>query len=354
MIERDISNDLQAIVVNAKADKMQLLLQGGGSKRFYGTKLQGEAIDLTGHQGIVNYQPSELVVTARAGTSIRELQAVLAEQGQMLAFEPAEFEGKATLGGAIAWGLSGPRRPFTGSARDFVLGCRLINGKAEITQFGGEVIKNVAGYDISRLMVGAMGTLGILLDISLKVLPLPEIEETVCFDLDEAAALEKMQSLSALCLPLSGLCYEQSRLYVRLSGSENTVRAAVIKLGGELLSNSQKFWTDIREYQNSFFQQQGELWRFSVPPASPVSAIPGQVFYDWGGALRWLKTDADAETLFDRADKLGGHATLFRSDNNILPRFHPLPSALMQLQYRIKQAFDPDDLFNPCRLYQVW
>ena len=229
---------LQQAVRGALASKTSLNITAGNSKAFLGRVACGQDLCINEHRGIIHYQPTELVITARAGTLLSEIEQTLAEQGQMLAFEPPYFADTATLGGAVACGLSGARRPFAGSVRDFVLGCKIINGKAEVLSFGGEVMKNVAGYDVSRLMAGAMGSLGILLEISLKVLPKPPIEQTVCFELSPTEAINKMAQLSVQCLPVSGLSHDGRRLYIRLSGPETAVRASAKKIGGELLAET--------------------------------------------------------------------------------------------------------------------
>lgn len=349
----DQTETLQQAVRRALDARTPLAIAGGLSKTFYGRTITGEPLSTAGHYGIINYQPSELVLTARSGTRLIDIERTLAEQGQMLAFEPPQFADSDTLGGVIACGLSGSRRPYTGSARDFVLGCRIINGNAEVLSFGGEVIKNVAGYDVSRLMAGAQGTLGVLLDISLKVLPLPAAEASVCFELDTRAALDKMTSLAAQCLPLSGLAYDGRVLRVRLSGYEPAVAATARKLGGEIESGN-RFWQSLNRHEHRFFAGATPLWRISVPPATPVLAISGDWLYDWGGGLRWLRTDAPAATVFELAAQAHGHATLFRYGDRNGERFQPLADKLRQLNHAVKQALDPAGLFNRQRMYRDW
>lgn len=345
---------LQQAVRHAVDTKTPVNITGGNSKAFLGRESDGVPLSTCAHQGIVNYHPSELIITARAGTLLSAMEQTLAEHGQMLAFEPPYFADTATLGGTIACGLSGPRRPFTGSARDFVLGCKLINGKAEIVSFGGEVIKNVAGYDVARLMAGAMGTLGVLLEVSLKVLPLPVLELTSCFELKSSDAICKMAALASQSLPVSGLSYDGRILYVRLSGSEKAVEAAADKIGGDAAIADRSFWRQLNEQHLDFFQEDMNLWRIVVPPATAQLDLAGTWFYDWGGGLRWLQSDEPAQRIFAAAEKAQGHADLFKGKDRGGDVFQPLTGRLQQLNRNIKRAFDPADIFNPYRLYRDW
>ena len=343
--DNDISSQLAEAVKNAAAAHARLAILGSGSKRFYTGPTEGEPLDVSGHRGIVYYESTELVLTARAGTPLTNIETTLAEKGQMLGFEPPHFGQQATLGGAIACGFSGPRRPYAGAARDFVLGTRIINGKGEILKFGGQVIKNVAGYDVSRLMVGAFGTLGVLLDVSLKVLPKPAKEITLCFTLPADKAIETMNSWAGRPLPLSAACHIGDTLYTRLSGTESGVRAAHAKLGGEVFEKGEEFWRDLREHRHSFFNAPVPLWRLSVPPASAPINLPGRWLTDWGGAQRWLMTDVSADTVHAAAARLEGHATLFRNGATV-PAMAPLPAGHAGLQQRLMQAFDPVGILN--------
>lgn len=345
---------LQNAVRQAIADDTPLKITGGSSKAFYGNPVTGLELSTLGYNGIVSYHPSELVLTAKAGTSLLEIKTLLAENGQMLAFEPPHFADSATLGGAVACGLSGNRRPFCGSVRDFVLGCKIINGNGEILRFGGEVMKNVAGYDVSRLMVGAMGELGLILEVSLKVLPRPAMEQTLLLELELDQATDKMIALSSTSLPLSGLAWHDSILSVRLSGTEKSVNTASAQIGGQKIDDN-TYWLDLNEQKLDFFQKQGNLWRLSVPPASNTTELEGESFYDWGGAQRWLKSEMDEKTIFKAATDLQGHATLFRSENHHGDRFTPLSGRLLTLQKKLKLTFDPHSIFNqrktvPCSL----
>ena len=271
----------------------------------------------------------------------------------MLAFEPPHFGEGGTLGGAIACGSSGPRRPYAGSARDFVLGVMIINGKGEMLRFGGQVMKNVAGFDVSRLMTGSLGTLGILLEISLKILPQPEAEETRLFECSEVDAIARFNAWAGQSLPLSGAFFESGQLHLRLSGSAATLRAARARLGGESFSDSDGLWSRLRDQRHHFFDDASALWRLSVPAATAPLNLPGECLLDWGGAQRWLKSDASAATIRTAVDKEGGHATLFRGGDRHDDIFHPLPPAMMAVQQRIKTAFDPHGIFNPGRMYST-
>ncbi len=356
MIESDQTEALCARVLAALEQDAPLALQGSGSKSFLGLTGGGTPLDVSGHRGVVHYAPEELVLTVRTGTPLKEVEALLAERGQMLAFEPPHFGSGATIGGTFAAGLSGPRRAAAGSARDFVLGMRFINGRGEILRVGGEVIKNVAGYDLSRLMVGAFGTLGLMLDVSLKVLPQPRAELTLVHETrDVAQAIGKLCELAARPLPISASCLEEGRLSLRLSGAESAVEQAAQQLGGERLSEGAAFWRDLREQRLAFFDDTRPLWRVSLPPAtSPLSetlAANGDCLIEWGGAQRWLKTTAAPEAIYAAAGAAGGHATLYRNAPADAVRFQLLPTALMAIHKRLKAALDPKGIFNPGRMY---
>ncbi len=347
----DISEQLQKQVNQAAENNLQLCIRGGDTKYFYGNTPTGSPIDVAGHNGILTYEPTELVLTARAGTRLRDIEQTLAEQGQMLAFEPPHFGEAATLGGTIACNLSGPQRAYAGAARDFVLGCKLLNGKGEILHFGGEVMKNVAGYDVSRLMTGALGTLGILLEVSLKVLPKSEHEQTVALGTNELEAIDRMNAWARKPLPISATCYDGACLYVRLSGTEGTIKAAHKMIGGEEVPPSKIWWNKLKEQQHAFFSSK-PLWRLSLASNAPPLTLKGKWLYDWGGAQRWLVSDEPADRIRRAAEKAGGHATLYRGDRDNNDVFHPLPDGLMKLHRNLKQAFDPKGIFNPGRMYK--
>ena len=347
--DADITPTLREAVREAADSGQPLAIEAGGTKSFYGRAVAGNPLSVLGHRGIVSYEPTELVITVRAGTALETVESILAEESQFLAFEPPSFGRQATLGGAIASGLSGPRRPYVGSARDFVLGVRLVNGKSETLSFGGQVMKNVAGYDVSRLMTGAQGTLGILLEVSLKVLPIPPVETTLAFEMEASQALAASNRWAGQPLPLSGACHDGERLRVRLSGTENGVTAARAVMGGELTEEG--FWTRLRNHDLPFFEGDAPLWRVSVPPNAPLPDLPGAWLLDWGGAQRWLRSSADAADIRKQAEQARGHATLFRGARAGEEVFHPLPKPLARLHRRLKQAFDPHGVLNPGRMY---
>ena len=328
-----------------------LRIQGSGSKAFYGRSTQGSVLDVRPYSGIVSYEPTELVLTARAGTPLAEIEAALAAKRQMLPFEPPHFGNSATLGGCIAAGLSGPRRAYAGSARDFVLGVRMLDGSGEDLHFGGQVMKNVAGYDISRLMTGSLGTLGLLLEVSLKVLPVPARELTLRFNLSEAEALDKINRWAAQPLSLSATCYHAGQLTVRLSGAVAAMNSVRQKLGGDEIKDADIFWRAVREQQHDFFKAAKILWRLSLPSTAPAITLPGQQLIEWGGAQRWLASEASADTIRQTVIAMGGHATLFRSATPDDHPFQPLAAPLMEIHKRLKQRFDPHQIFNPGRLY---
>jgi glycolate oxidase FAD binding subunit len=342
----DLSQQLAEQVRAAYGAREPLAIEGGASKRFYTGDPRGTALAVTGHRGIVTHEPTELVITARAGTPLAEVEATLAAKGQMLPFEPPHFGESATLGGTIACGLSGPRRPYAGSARDFVLGTTIVNGKGEVLRFGGQVMKNVAGYDISRLMVGSLGTLGVILDVSLKVLPKPVCEVTLTYALSAAEAIRQINAWARQPVPLSAGYHHEGTLYIRLSGSEKGVRAAQSKLGGDALAEGDIFWRDLREHRLAFFQSGKPLWRLSLPPATAPLDLPGACLIDWGGAQRWLVGDAPGATITDAARRVGGYAVPFRNGPGALAAFALLEPATRALAAEIRRAFDPHNLFG--------
>ena len=340
-------SELSERIREATAHKRALRIRGGGTKDFYAYKLEGEPLAVSGYRGVVDYEPSELVMTARAGTLLSEIEDALAAGGQMLACEPPYFGPDATLGGCVATGFSGPRRASAGSVRDFVLGTRVLSGAGEDLRFGGQVMKNVAGFDLSRLMAGSFGTLGVILEASLKVLPRPEQEVTLRFHMEEGKAIEAMNRWAAQPLPVSATCYTEGALTVRLSGSSLGVAAARNKIGGELVPEGVAFWRAVREQTLDSFR--GPLWRLSIKSTTPPLGLPGTQVIEWNGGLRWVATDAPAQQVFEAARKAGGHATRFRSnDGTPLMLLDP---AVLELHKRLKAALDPHGIFGTHRLH---
>jgi glycolate oxidase FAD binding subunit len=337
----------------AAADGRPLRIRGGGTKDFYGQSLEGEILDTRGYAGIVAYDPTELVVTVRGGTPLAELEAALAKKNQMLPFEPPHFGADATVGGAVAAGLAGPRRAAAGAVRDFVLGVRLLDGRGQDLSFGGQVMKNVAGYDVSRVMAGALGTLGLIAEVSLKVLPVPVAEATLRFEMPEDKAIEATNRWAGRPLPISATAYADGDLALRLSGAAAAVRAAREKLGGAPVDadGAARFWSGIREQTDPFFAGAEPLWRLSVPSATPPLGLEGRTLVEWGGALRWLASNADARHVREAVGRAGGHATLFRRGDKSVGVFHPLAPSVGTIHRRLKAEFDPRGILNRGRMY---
>lgn len=349
----NVVQHLSETIREASAHKRPLCIRGGGTKDFYGAALHGRKLDSTEYRGIVSYEPTELVITARAGTPLAEVEAALEEKGQMLAFEPPHFGSTATVGGCVAAGLSGPRRPYAGALRDFLLGVRMLDGRGSDLRFGGQVMKNVAGYDVSRLMAGSMGTLGMLLEVSLKVLPRPGAVTTLRLDRSEAEAIGLMNDWAGKPLPVTATAWRDGDLGVRLAGAPAAVDAAARKIGGTVVepSRAERFWTGLREHTDPFYSGDEPLWRISINPTAAPLGLPGRQLIEWGGALRWLKRDAEPKTIRDAAAGAGGHSTLFRGGDRSSGAFQPLAPALMKLHVNLKRALDPAGILNPGRLY---
>lgn len=348
----------------AAAAGTALRIRGGGSKDFYGEPAAGELLDTQPLTGITSYEPSELVVTVRAGTPLAELEAVLAERGQCLPFEPPHFEGAATVGGMVAAGLSGPARASVGGVRDYVLGVTLLNGKAELLTFGGQVMKNVAGYDVSRLMCGALGTLGLITEVSLKVLPLAPAEATLKFEMGQAEALAQLNHWGGQPLPLNASCWVDDgklpTLYLRLRGAVAAVEAACRSLGGERQDNAVTApdWTLCRDQHLPWFQERGarDLWRLSVPQTAPALDLPEPPLIEWHGGLRWVRANPDEGLrLRELAAGVGGSAALFIAGAarplGTGSRFDTLKPPLDRIHRQLKQEFDPAGIFNRGRMY---
>jgi glycolate oxidase FAD binding subunit len=367
----------------ARAERRVLRIRGGGSKDFYGGPPSGEVLDVTPLAGISAYEPSELVVTVRGGTPLAELEAALAERGQCLPFEPPRFvpagpagagaavggapgSGTApgpaggTVGGMVAAGLAGPARISAGGVRDYVLGATLLDGRAELLTFGGQVMKNVAGYDVSRVLAGSMGTLGVICEVSLKVLPLPPATATVRLELDAATALRRVNDWAGQPLPLNASAWWDGMLVLRLSGAAAAVQAAVPAIGGELIEPqlAAAFWAGLRDHRDEFFvgaakavEHGAALWRLSVPATTPPLKLSGEQLLEWHGAQRWICTTAPAALLRETAAAAGGHAVLFRGRDKSAGAFAAPKAAAARIQRELQRAFDPDGIFDAGRLF---
>ena len=342
-----IVSELTERIRKAAAEKRPLRIRGGGTKDFYAYKLEGEPLDVAGYRGVVDYEPSELVLTARAGTPLAEIEGTLAKGGQMLACEPPYFGPNATLGGCVAAGLSGPRRASAGAVRDFVLGTRVLNGAGEDLRFGGQVMKNVAGFDVSRLMAGSFGTLGVITRGIAQGVAAPEEEVTLRFEMDEAKAIETMNRWAGQPLPISATCYADGALTRAVVRQPAGRRCRAARLGGDTVPDGPAFWRAVRE--QTLDGMRGTLWRLSVKPTTPPLGLPGAQVIEWNGSLRWIATDAPAEQVFEAARKAGGHATRFRGGNGTpIMRLDP---GVLGLHKRLKAALDPDGIFGPHRLH---
>ena len=354
---------LQALidrVLAARADKTTLDIRGGGTKAWYGEAPRGEPLDVRPLAGISSYEPTELVVTVRAGTPLAELEATLAEKGQCLPFEPPRFAAGGTVGGMVSAGLAGPGRATAGGVRDYVLGATLLNGRGEVLSFGGQVMKNVAGYDVSRMLAGSLGVLGVICEVSLKVLPQPPATRTLRFEMDQNTALKQLNEWGGQPLPLSASAWWEGTLVLRLSGAAAAVEAAQARLGGEAVEPQMAaaFWAGLRDHGDEFFagaakavERGAGLWRLSLPQTAPPLKLSGEQLIEWGGAQRWLCTSAPASQLRELTQSAGGHATLFRGADKAAGAFAPLKPPLDRIHRELKTAFDPDRIFNPGRLY---
>jgi len=374
----DVMSSIVERVRGAAATGTPLRIRGGGSKDFYGQTLTGEILDMTPFAGVISYEPSELVVTARAGTKLAELEALLAAQGQCLPFEPPHFQvngarSEATVGGMVAAGLSGPARASVGGVRDYMLGVQFLNGRAELLTFGGQVMKNVAGYDVSRLLVGAMGTLGVITEVSLKVLPVAPAEATLVFELSQSQALAQLHRWGAQPLPLNASCWvcddtdgrPRELLFVRLRGAVAAVESACTRMlgdaGGTRMDTTLAAadWQACRDLRLPFFTRGASgcvLWRLSVAQTTPMLELPWPQLVEWHGGLRWLWAPLDAAArLRDVAARAGGQATIFIAKNRDLTGaagiFSSLKPPLDVIQRRLKAEFDPVGIFNRGRLF---
>ena len=338
-------------VLNAIEQSQPLKIVGGNSKSFLGRATTGTLVNVSAYSGVISYEPTELYITARAGTLLSDINHILSENGQMLAFDPPNVTDKTTIGGVVATGLSGSRRPYSGSVRDYVLGIRCINGLGKNMSFGGQVMKNVAGYDLSRLMTGAFGTLGVILEVSLKVVPIPEIEITLCHSMTKAKALTTMQDLSVQAIPISACCYDGEVLYVRLSGNENSVKATSNKICLDKVEQGFNLWNELRDFKAPIFNSDINTWRLSVPTTANPDIGDESYLADWGGGLYWLNSERPAKEIFDLAQDAGGSAMLFRGTVQDQELFQPLSKGLFSLHKGLKKAFDPHGILNPGKMY---
>jgi glycolate oxidase FAD binding subunit len=341
--------ELRDHIVAANISKSPLHFRGAGTKDFYGESLRGEIVETRRHSGIVDYEPSELVITSRCGTPLSEIDRALDEHGQFLAFEAPRFGGDPTIGGVVAAGLAGPRRATSGSVRDFMLGANLMDASGTVLRFGGQVMKNVAGFDVSRLLCGSLGILGLITDVSLKVLPKPRAEKTLRFEMDAASALDKFNRWSAQPLPISATAWHEGHAYLRLSGAPSAVTSAHSSLGGETVDDvaASRWWNSLRDQTHDLFAS-APLWRLSLPSTAAFDA-PGIVLIEWAGAQRWLASDASAADIRAKAAHVGGTATLWRGER-VTTMFHPLAEANLMLHQHLKRQFDPNGIFNRGRL----
>ncbi|MEX2473774.1 glycolate oxidase subunit GlcE [Marinobacter sp.] len=351
-----MADNLQTLreqVLQARNAGHKLNIVGGGTKTFMGRTADPDATTLNvgEHTGIVDYHPVELVLTVRAGTPLSEIETTLAEEGQVLHFEPPHFGEHTTIGGTLACNLSGPGRPWAGSVRDQVLGVRLINGKGEHLRFGGQVMKNVAGYDVSRLQAGAMGTLGVMTEISMKVMPKPAATLTLVQDMAMDDVIHYMNSRAAEPKPITAACWIDGKVYLRLSGARSAVEATAQKWTGEVMENGEAFWRQIQDLQHDFFTGDDPLWRFSVGSTAANPTLDGPWLIDWAGSQRWYRGEADQKQLEALAKEAGGQVSLFRGGDREGEVMHHQPDALKGIQRRVKNSFDPDGIFNPGRLY---
>jgi glycolate oxidase FAD binding subunit len=347
-------------IVAASSRKTALDIRGGHTKAFYGGTAQGAALDVGELAGVTAYEPTELVVTALAGTPLSELEALLASRGQCLPFEPPRFGTAGTVGGMVAAGLAGPARASVGALRDYVLGVSVLNGAGETLTFGGQVMKNVAGYDVSRLFCGSMGILGVICEVSLKVMPIPPACATLSLEVDEAGALQRLNRWAAMPIPVSASAWYRGRLRVRLAGAAAAVDRVRQSLGGTEVDPeiAREWWRGMRDHRHAFFGltsadlQRGEcLWRLSVPDTVRPLSLPGEQLFEWGGAQRWLRTTAAASQIRTAVVERGGHATLVRAVDKSAGVFTAPAQPLMTIHKRLKQTFDPAGIFNPGRLY---
>jgi glycolate oxidase FAD binding subunit len=348
-VDADLSGALAGAVERAAEARTPLRIVGGDTKRWYGRQVGGEALSVAGHRGIVAYDPSELVVVARAGTPLAEIEAALAVNGQRLAFEPPRFGAASTIGGVVAAGLAGPRRPFGGAVRDCVLGVTVLDGRGQTLRFGGQVFKNVAGFDAFRLMAGALGSLGVVLEVSLRLTPAPRREAAIVLEKASTEARAWLTEVLRRPSPVSGAFHDGARLHLRLSGGEAGVEAAVRELGGE--AEDLGFWDEVRDFRHPTLNGETSLWRLALPQTAAIPDVGEVVAWDWAGAQVWLRTVASREAVWQAAARAGGHATRFRGAGAGEEVFQPLAPAVLAMHQRLKAALDPAGVLNPGRMY---
>jgi glycolate oxidase FAD binding subunit len=362
MIMQDSAHILQDQVTQAASGGNALVVCGGGSKTFYGRACAGERLETGIHHGITEYTPTELVITARGGTPLQAIEAELHSNGQMLACEPPSFSAQATFGGMLAAGLSGPARPYRSSVQDTVLGCTILNGKGEILRFGGKVMKNVAGYDVSRLMAGALGCLGVILEATVKVLPGVQAELTVAFDIERRRGGIFINDLRRRGLPVTAASHDGLKQLVRFSAGRKEINGLKTELSRQYgfvpwqVHDEDSYWDRLREHKLPFFNTEGDIWRLSVPADADINNLADNeddILTEWGGCQHWLKSDRDADSIFSTMAQHNGHATLFRAGKHSTRDtvFQPLPSLNGDWHRRLKQAFDPYGVLNPGRMY---
>ena len=345
----NIESELATQIAAVSATGGEIEIFGSGSKRFYGETLEALPIDVSAHSGVIDYDPAELVITIRAGCKLSEIEDLLAQNRQMFGFEPPYYGADATIGGMVASGLSGPRRAFSGGIRDFVLGVKMLDGRGEVLNFGGRVIKNVAGFDVSRVMVGSLGTLGVILEVSIRVIPVAETELTLAFEhgsVDEH--VRWINELGAEPYPITASSWVAGRSQLRLSGSEQGVRHAADQLGGD---RDEPCWVQLKEQTLDFFDSDQPLTRISLPPANAGLQGNWAQLIEWGGAQRWISGEVDIAALRLETEAMGGSVCAFQRHGADVSVFHPLPAAMLKLQRSIKSTFDPAGIFNPGRIY---
>jgi glycolate oxidase FAD binding subunit len=347
--DADITERLAEQVRAASADRRPLRIVGGDTKAWYGRGADGERLEVAAHCGVIDYDPCELVLTARAGTPLVHIEALLAQSGQSLGFEPPSFGPESTIGGVVAAGLSGPARPFAGAARDHLLGARVLDGQGRALRFGGTVFKNVAGFDAFRPMCGAMGTLGVLLDLSIRVSPAPAERRTLVLDLDWPDSQSMLTRLLRAPYPIDGAFHDGARLFLRLSGPIDGVREAEREFGGK--PSDPNLWRAVRDGALPLFSAP-RLWRLSVPRTHHLKNLPGPAVFDWAGSQVWVASDAPTDQMRGLAASAGGHATLFRGAMPDEDVFTPMPHPMLSLHRRLKAVFDPAGVLNPGRLYE--